>query len=439
MRRSLVALMPAAVGLLISACVGDRATTAPRATADGAALLAAARPVTCSFTQINKDAGNYFASKQDVVYDIIKSMQSAYNLTGAAGATPYALDIYHQVEISRFGSRIVTGAEVAGGIFASDVALCTTLGTLDATAAGNALTNGIFAVRGTANDPSTAALALPQSYPWWGVEPRFSSTWPTSPYSRYLIYAFPGVALVTLGGEQPAVPTFVGYNVSSLPAVWPKDGLRVGVCVLALKTDPTTRAHTAVNLLIHDGVVVANSAPYFCDGAPLASLSTSTWFASITHRITSVFGTKSLYAQDRSLDDASFTGGGPSSWSPMPFGQITGSNIALTFTTQPSNGTAFNTLNPFVVHAATPYHALEGVSVAISVANNSGVPAGACVIGTLTGTTDSNGNVTFNNVTVLKAGGYTITASGVYQTVPTLSGVSNLFNVKNGKGTTTCQ
>jgi hypothetical protein len=351
------------------------------------------------------------------------------------------LDLYHEVEISRFTSRIVTGAEVAGGIFASDIALCTTLGTLDATAAGNSLTNGIFAVRGGTNDPTGAALALPQSYPWWGVEPRFSTSWPTSPYSRYLIYAFPGVELVTLGGESPAVPTFVGYNVSSLPAVWPKDGLRVGVCVLALKTDPTTHAHTAVNLLIHDGVVVANSAPYFCDGAPTAptaSLSTSTWFASITHRITSVFGTKSLYAQDRTLDEASFTGGGPSSWSPMPFGQITGSNIALTFTTQPSNGTAFKTLAPFTVHAATPYHALEGVYVTISVANNSGTPAGACVQGTLSGTTNASGDVTFSNVTVLKAGGYTITASGVYQTVPTQSGVSNLFNVKNGKGDSTC-
>jgi hypothetical protein len=405
---------------------------------------------------MKQNAGAFFFAGNDPVFDLITTMKNSWqtNGAGAAATTTAGLNILARVALVRLTSGQVLSpaskfeaAEVAGGNLVSAVALCMTLGPVDATTATNALRSGVFEVRGSiAGDPP--ALARPDVYPRWGAEAKTS--WIIAGYPRYLVYGTPGIDASALGGETPTVHTFNGFEISTLPTNVPKSSLRVGICVNALVGIQSTNTRSAVNLLIHDGVVLPNSSPStaFCTGAPsapTASLSTSAWFASLTNRITSVFSPASLFAQERGLDFDSFTGGGPSSWSPQGFGQIAGSNIALTFTTQPVNGTAFEKLNTIVVHAATVVqapaagHTLEGVDVTISVANNSGTPAGACVVGTLTVTTNSLGDAIFDNVTVKKAGGYTITATGVYQTVPTQNRVSNLFNVKNKKGDTNCQ
>jgi hypothetical protein len=91
--------------------------------------------------------------------------------------------------------------------------------------------------------------------------------------------------------------------------------------------------------------------------------------------------------------------------------------------------------------------AVPGVAIALSIANNSGAPAGAVFIdGVSLGTTDSNGltsttktpgGTTDKNglVTIYfsvgKAGGYTVTAGGKLDVVQTSSATSKLFNIKN--------
>src|SRR6185503_1444641 len=193
----------------------------------------------------------------------IRDMSSAYGTGGTAGAaaaTPFGLSVFAEIASARQTSRQVTGAFTAGGTLVQDVAACTNLGAVDATAAASALQSGVFAVRGGSSDSQAAALNKPDAFPRWGVESK-TSTWPTSTaVPRYLILGVAGAPPVEPGGEPEAVVGFVGYDVSSLPSTLAKGGLRVGLCV---KT--TTSDLGAGNRLIHGGVVEANSPPTFCD------------------------------------------------------------------------------------------------------------------------------------------------------------------------------
>ena len=458
MRRSPVALVPAAVGLLLAACVGDRDTTAPKSAPDAAAFVQGSQPQTCSQNLFNvamkQDAGAFFSSSNDAVFDLISTMKSSWQNNGAAApATITAgLNILARIAAVRLTSGQVLApaskfeaAEVAGGNLVTEVSLCMSLGTVNATTATKALRSGVFGVVGGASDPSGPLIAQPDVYPRWGVEPRIAGAWSTA-YPRYLVYGVPGAATSELGGETPTVGSFTGFDLLSLPADFDKSSLRDGLCVKALIGDQPSNTKSGVNLLIHKGLLESNSSPTFCSDAPspsTSSLSTSAWFASITNRLRSVFTPASAWAQDRSLDFDSFTGGGPSSWSPHVFGTISGGpQLPLTFSTQPTNGFVYPALlNTFVVHAQTAAgHFLNGVTITIVVANNMGSPAGACVVGVLTAETKGAGDATFDKVSILKAGGYLISASGSYNGIPTQSAVSNLFNIKNKGGTSsTCQ
>jgi hypothetical protein len=462
MRRLPVALVPAAVGLLLAACVADRDTTSPRSAPDAAAFAQGAQPQTCSPNTFSgtmkQSAGTFFSAGNDPVFDLISTMKTSWQTNGAAAAatTTAGLNILARIAAVRLTSEQVLSppskfeaAEVAGGNLVYTVALCMTLGSVDAATATKALRTGVFELRGgtapTVNpaDPTGPAIAKPDVYPRWGVEPKTPGAW-SSAYPRYLVYGVPGADLSELGHENPAVSTFNGFDVASLPADFLKSSLRVGMCVNALIGNQATNTRTGANLLIHLGVIEPNSSPTatFCENAPSppsASLSTSKWFASIANRLSSVFTPASAFAGDDDLRFDSFTGGGPSSWSPHVFAQFPGSDIVLRFSTQPVDGFIYPaTLKKFVVHAESalnPDHYFNGVEVTLRVANNSGLPAGACAHGTLKVTTTGLGDASFEDISILKAGGYTITADGSYSGITTLSKVSALFNIKNKGGT----
>jgi hypothetical protein len=453
MRRSLVALVPAAAGLLLAACVGDRDSTAPRIAPSNSPSLDRPTSPACDAT-IKTDARAFFSSYPgDPVFTDVDAMAAAYGTGGAAGAaaaTPFGLNIFNHIANARQTSRQRAGIlPDVGGKLAHDVAACTNLGTLDATFAGTAIASGVFAVRGGAGDSPDAAIAKPDVYPRWGVEPIFPATWSTA-YPRYLVYGVPGADASALGGESPTVATFTGFDVSSLPSSFDKSTLRVGICVKALIGDQNAQTRSGINLLIHNDLLEANSSPSaaFCLDAPTpagSSLSTSAWFASITNRLTSIFSPASAWAQGRDVDFDSFTGGGPSSWSPQVFVTIAGSNVLLTFSTQPTNGFVYPAHLNFVVHAQTSVngvptdHYVNGVAVTVSVTSNMGLPAGACARGTLTVYTTGQGDATFDDVSILKAGGFTIKADGSYNGISTQSKLSNQFQIKNKGGTvSTC-
>lgn len=424
MRRTLVAIMSVGAAMSLVACEGDRSTSpSPNARPS---FDKPAPPLTCSFSTVNSDANAFFVSN-DPVFSLISTMKTTYNKSGVAAATPLGFDILARTAAARYTSA-QKGTAADGGTFVTDLLRCMDVGgaipaTFDPTAA---LSQGVFEVRGDVpGAPSalayngTANGAKVEFSPRWGVEPRTAAGWPTSSgfagAPRYLIYGYPTTG--SFAGETPA-PGFNAFEIGSLPANLSKDGLRVGVCTKVISGQ-------SADFLIHSGALVANESPAFCAQFAWGTTKT-TWLA----RLKSLFMPSNAWAQDDLSRD--FIGGGPSGWSPMSWGVVAGSDMVLSFKVQPKNGNISAPLQPFVVHAQTAAgNALQNVFVKVSVANNSGTPAGAYVTGTVTVKTDPSGDATFSDIVVNKAGGYLIGATGLYGTVKTDSTTSTLFNVKN--------
>ena len=123
MRRSPVALVPAAVGLLLAACVGDRDTTAPRVAAsdsasfDRAMTPAQQRPP--ATITIRKDAHAFFTSSSRCRSSPISQrwrMRTALRrTTHPAAATPFGLNIFAHIAAARQTSSPEDGHHTGRG------------------------------------------------------------------------------------------------------------------------------------------------------------------------------------------------------------------------------------------------------------------------------------------------------------------------------------
>ena len=433
MRRTPVALVALAVPLVLAACVGDR-EGAPLSGPASRSIGAAPPAPTCSFSTLTKDAGTFFSDKKDSVFVIINDFQSIYTKSGAAAATPRGLDVLREVAATRLTTRQITGSD--GAPLVVDVFLCTNLESIDLTSASSALGAGIFEIRGGGLGEPPALNEPATSTPRWGVEPRFSLDWPTSQPSltpaqpRYLVFGYPTSASTL--GLSPS-DGFTGFEVatrSSVGTTVDKSQLRVGACILAGEG-------TSANRLIHLGVIIPNESPTFCNNLGAAGAKSTTWLASLANGITSLIAPKPLYAKTTLLD-FDFTGGGMGGWSPMGFGAIPVSSVALSFDKQPFNSVASNDgTNDFVVVRATigaAKNPVPDVTITLSIAGNNGSPANAILYPQVPtppqGVTGADGTVKIF-FSAGKAGGYTITASGSLESNGTQSIISKLFNIKN--------
>jgi len=311
------------------------------------------------------------------------------------------------------------------------------LASIDKTSASSALSAGLFEVRG-ADAAAPAALNLPATSPRWGVEPRFATGWPaaqaidpnavpTGAQPRYLIFGYPTTA-GTLG--LPPSDGFSGFEVATRSTVGmdvDKNQLRVGACILGGEG-------TSANRLIHLGVIIPNESPNFCSTVSAAGAKSTTWLASLTNGLTALIAPKPLYAKTTLLD-FDFTGGGMGGWSPMGFGAIPVSSVALSFDKQPFNSVAsIDGTNDFVVVKATigaAKNPVPDVTITLTIAGNNGSPANAILYPQGPhGVTGADGTVKIF-FSAGKAGGYTITANGSLETASTQSVISKLFNIKN--------
>ena len=428
MRRSIVALIPILGLVVLGACSNDRDTTGPR--------LISPQQVTadvipaCDFPTMSQDAKNYFPSK-DIVFTQISSMKTAYKIS-VGQATPVGFDILTRVsDIRRAGQEI--GNSAAGGKFVDDVVGCMDVGVVPTKfQAASSLAAGVFEVRGAGGSvPAVAYTAsgtpAPQASPLWGAEP--SGSWsPAGTYGRYLVYGYPYTGgVLTNGFELGTLPDAVSASPIPPSTTPPLLTFRVGLCI-----KPANASGNAANRLVHlgsivTGVDVTQQGASFCTADnTIASLGTSSWLARAVNKATSLLSPKSLYA-----DDFFGIGGLPDGWSPFNFNSIAGSGVALTFGPLPVN-VKDSTQFTLVVHASTTGFAnVPGVSVALTVANNSGTPAQAVLIPTNpTAITDKNGDATFH-IAIGKPGGYTLTATGTLSGVNTPSVTSAGFNIKN--------
>jgi hypothetical protein len=433
MRRTIVALVPIVGVLLFAACSDNRDTTAPPNMTASRNASPNSRPTGCDFSTITGDANLYFPAG-DAVFTMISDMKSLYQTRngGAVAATPKGFDILTRTaDARRSGVEIVDAT--AGGKFVSDLVLCMDVGSVPAKfTPAAALQNGVFEVRGTGAPSSDAATAFgPGSQatspanPLWGAEPANGDwTRAAATYGRYLVYGYPlGADVAVSGFEMGTLPNSLsGFLSTSI------DAFRTGLCVAQ------SQGNTAANRLVHLGAVVTDptivlqQGTNFCFGH-VASTGSNTWLASLLNKATSFFSPKSAFAMGPFDFDG--IGGLPDGWSPFVPKAIAGSSVVLSFGALPKN-VKDSTNFTLVVHASSPGIAnVPGVSVSLTVANNSGTPAQAVLIPQdATAITQTNGDATFH-IAIGKPGGYTLTATGDISGVKTAGFTSAVFNIKN--------
>lgn len=434
-------LVPILLTATLAACAGDRATAPPTSHTD--VQSGATVTLVCNFTQTKSDARAFFSSGSDPVFSIIRDMQSAYGTGGATAATPKGFDVLQQIAAAR-GTTRQGGTAASGNALTKDVLACMSVGPIpgsfDVT---NAIASGIYEVRGGATDatsPALAALAAAgqksAASPEWGIESlsswgaRFNGL-PT----RFLVYGAPlpvssfTTEPVALDANNAAA---TGFDIATIP-VMPglsfanADGtpgqVRVGICIpQATGTNP--------NRLLHVGATVTSvldlSLPSFCSAVASATSSGARGVLAFVRQAIAFMLPTSAYA---------FSIGGvgslPSGLSPFGAVQVNASSVALRFTKQPSNGSISAPISPPVaVKAATSAGTpVGGVVITLTVIGNNGI--NAAVTGNVA-TTNELGVATFPNLTVTKAGGYTIQASGAISGGSTGTVTSVLFNV-NGQ------
>lgn len=432
MHRIPVALLSIAGLATLAACGSESATTSPRdiAPRTHSAVVVPA----CNFTNVSQAAKNYFPNK-DTVFSMINDMKTTFNKSGRAAATPKGFDILKRTEVVRGLGKEIAGGSV-GGTFVVDLVGCMDVGTASpAFDPGQALSSGIFAVRGdVAADGAALAYnaiantAATQASPLWGVEPGPGNDWTRpladAPYGRYLVYGYPFTSDILTGGfELGSLPTTVGADATNL--------FRVGVCV-----QPTQGS--AVERLIHGGLILTgvsstDQGTSFCQGN-VTSAAGKSWYRSLASRVMSVIAPRAANAQ---FDDGFGIGGLPDGWSPFTPNTIPATSVTLSFTTLPTNAVD-STNTTVVVHAsASGFANVPGVLVTISIAGNSGQPASAVLLpgtganGTgFTVATGKNGDATFV-IQIGKSGGYTLKAAGNLGGLDTPGAISSIFNVKN--------
>jgi hypothetical protein len=387
----------------------------------------------------------YFSNKKDVVFTTISLMQTARTAGNTTLANGDGYTMLNEVASSRLTSATVASQTAAGAAFVNDVLRCTTYTFPPATNPDVPqkfldnlvliLTQGVFEIRGGPGDQTISAAAYLSvggvktlGAPTWGVQAHGSGpvfTWPTD--GHFVVYGYPILdpnlvlnPATNINTNGPG--TFNSFELGSIPDSHSKTNLLVGVCF------PSVTGTTAANRLIHqDNQLFDNTPPTLLCQTPLASVEPGGWLARSLRLAGSLFVPKTATAM-QGLD--SFIGGLPDGWSPYSAAQIVGTDVGLTFTTQPVN-TIVGSPVPVVVQALDHGLGVPGVSVTISVFNNLGVPAGAVIVdGNPTLTTDSNGFASFN-IAVNKPGGYLLNAAGAMSVVVgTSSTISAQFQVK---------
>ena len=454
MRRSLVALIPAVISLLVAACGGDRESTAPRAATGGPSFAPGGNNNQCNFSDTKTAARAWLISNTDPLLDLIGAHQTAFR-DGALAATPAAVNVLAEIAVARKATdpaRVNNNFAAAGSVV-SGTALCSVLGPISATDAQKAVANGVFEIRGGSGDGAGPALNYPGAAQTWGAEVNAQaipvSTWTqactgtqASPIcvdrvassfgtnKRFLVYGAPGIANADLSGEIPADANFKGFAIASLPAAVDKTGLGLGACNLS-----GAAPAGSISALIHGGQIYAVDVPDFCSGVTMTP--TRGWLATATENVLSLLTPRLAYAAPVMFDDDD-SGGGPTSWSPIAFGEIEADGTTLTFA-HIANARAGTDLGIKVNAETAAGNPAGGVAVTVSISGNSGIPAGAILIGpsctpdgsSCTVTTDHTGTATFTGVGVNKPGGFNFGAAGLLGGFPTGTAISNQVQVRN--------
>jgi hypothetical protein len=444
--------------IALAACT-DRSTTTPTAPASpiaprGDVSVAALATLACDFTLLKADIRDLAASNKDVLFTIVGDLQALSKNGPNAAATDKVFDGLSRLAAMRGTSAIKTG--VLGAVF--DRATRRLLGCAEGYVVANAeaadfsgaLAPGwMFEVRGkTGVDPETGAYERGSTGSYWAAEAG-GATWGstllvTAPAgvtatNRALIYGFRRTDFFTndpkagSAFEHRTIPVIGTVALPGALSLVPP-GLKIGLCNVDVNNTLRVQHVTTVLAIKTLG----------CDTPPAfvpATTSTSTVLAalnpaSIARRAIGIFTPQLAYAAFA----GGSVGGAVSELSPSAvidmqqvtlkfvFPIVDGNNSTAL---KGSDGAAVKVL--VTTKGGTP---LPNVTVTLAVAGNNSVIAyfsdnGAAATPTVSRPTGTNGVATFTGVSLTKAGGYQLVATGTFDGVAGQPVTSNSFNIQN--------
>lgn len=409
---------------------------------------AAALALTCDIGAMKTLADTYAASPNDPLYGFIQGLFPVQYHGLRQETTEIAFD-----GLARLAAMRGTSAQKAGATGATFDALTKGfLGCIETyitdgipanfSVAGALGPGWLFEVRGddSQDGATTGAYARGSSPSYWAAEPESGRTWgnslvvhaptTTAVTNRVLLYGHVLTDYATLDPkvgsafELATVPTIASGVLDLVPSI------HIGLCNVDL--NETTRVQHIVTVLPSAGLTCATP-PVFALGAPTFSTTNA---LAMAKKAASFFLPQNAYA-------AMFVGsvgGAVSELSPSAVINMQG--VALNFTLAVADGNKSDPLadpngGPLKVTLKTVNGSpLISGTVTLEISGNHGKNAlfkdgkGGPVT-TVTRTTDANGVATFDGVSVTKAGGYRITATGNFDGVDGTPVTSNLFNIKN--------
>ncbi len=437
MRHPYLATLITAASVAVLAACGETPTSArnpqvARATATSLTL-------TCDIKGLKSNARAYAVSNQDPLYTIIGDLQQLVKNGPTAAGTDKAFD-----GLARLAAMRGTSAQLGTATGTTFNALTLGfLGCMESYISANvpgdfsvdgALSPGwMYEVRGGASDAAAGAYERGVGSPYWGAEaPQGWTVASTSVTKRFLVY---GYRLTDFFTADPTVGS--AFEVSTIPTIASGkltlgSPLTVGQCEVELTS--TLRVQHQQEILTQSGLSCA-APPAF---ASLSVPSEANGFSPMrfAQRALDLFAPRTLNA---AMIIGSVGGAGSVL---SPFAVIDMQSVRLAFVHGIADGAVSQPLadtsgNPVQVRVSTLNGSpLRGATVTLSIAGNSSSIAffqdgSAAASTTVSRTTDANGLVTFDNVRLTKAGGYTLLAAGSFDGVPGTSTLSNSFNMQN--------
>jgi hypothetical protein len=427
--RIISSVAAAGVLALVVSCSQDdsRGISAPTE----ASLAKTPAPPSCSFSTAGNDAKAYFASNKDSVYTLLNAMQSAYKGTApAVAATPAGFAVLTRLAAATDAGLIKSTATPAiGSKFANDVLLCMSVAgyvntePVDFSLALGA--GGLFAVRDGSSTAAVVSRTSDQFGPLYGAEPNpTGSNWPLA--GQTLFYGWQ-VSTEVLAGDGVSGNVFelrtLPNNLTFSPPI------RAGVC---FADDENARI---LHLHANEATILPPAgAPGFCTPQVGSMIRGGSPFAVAVRTLESWLTPKPAFAAPPSL----VKGGGGlvtglSEIGPVEFiasiafvSNIPNAARSDTSKTLDSDTTTTQ-FTPVVRVRATSQaggNPLAGVTINLTVIGNQG----SFIAKNTSAVTGSDGVANFYDLSINKAGGYTVTASAP-EFGSTTTATSNLFNI----------
>jgi len=427
----------AAASVALTAC-SDRPSSAPTAPRQAQPAVATALTLSCDFTALKANARDYAASNQDPLFTIIGALQKSINKSGLnAGATDLAFDGLARLAAMRGTAAqrgTATGAifdALTTGFIGCMESYITATVPSDFTVAGALTAGWMYEVKGKAGDGSVGAYERGSS-PYWSAEAPAgwgASITPASQATRFLIYGFRLTNFLT---NDPTVGS--AFEIRTVPAIGApaltlQSPLLIGLC--NINPASTVRVQHISTVLTKQTLVCADPPVFALESSGLRLLDPR----ALAQRAIDFLAPKPAYAFG-----FGGVGGAVSELSPSVVIDMQSVTLAFVFNivdggnSQPLQGTDGGPVKVRVTtQGGTP---LSGANVTLAVYGNSSVIAffsdnGGPNTPSVVRTTDANGIATFTGVSLTKAGGYQLTATGSFDGIAGAPVVSNSFNIQN--------